>query len=176
MKAIGPFAHSALVGALLLGVTACERAPSPDITAETAAAGPSEDTVPAGVLWRSEVSGSGMALILSDATGQPLLRVACARDPAVMSVLAETFQPVGSEERFSLGVDGEVFVFVADPAADRPAGVQAEAPIPDELLDRLAGAREIGATYGSQTLGPYVPPDAETAERFASACRQIANR
>ena len=117
-----------------------------------------------------------MGLILSESTGRPLLRIACVRDPAVMTVVVETFQPVGSEERLSLGVDGEPFVFVADPAADRPSGVEAEAPIPGELLDRLEAAQGLSVSYGSQTVGPHIPPDPGTAQRFVSACREIAAR
>ena len=113
-------------------------------------------------------------MVLYDAQGAPLLRLACVRDPAVMTVLAERFRAVGSEERLSFGVDAEPFVFVADTTAPRPVGVEARAPISEDLLRRLETAREVAASYGAQTLGPHMPPDPDTARRFADACRQIA--
>jgi hypothetical protein len=114
-----------------------------------------------------------MSILLSDADGRVLLRIACVRDPAEMTIVAETFQAIGSEERLSFGVDEEPFVFVADPMADRPAGVEAKSPIQEDLLRRFESAREVRAVYGAQTLGPYPPPDQETTRQFVAACRQI---
>lgn len=117
-----------------------------------------------------------MALILRNPDGSRLAQLACARDPAVMTVTVDPFRAVGSEERLSFGVDDEAFVFVADPTAAGPTGVEARGPIPEALLRRLEGATTISASYGSQTLGPYMPPDPENARRFAAACRQSATR
>jgi hypothetical protein len=130
--------------------------------------------IQSGLRWNSLVSGSGMALDLSDAAGASLLRVACVRDPALMTIVVETFQAIVSEESLSFGLDGEVFVFVANPPGQRPYGVEAEAPIRGELLDHLETAREVSAIYGAQGLGPYLPPDEETTERFVTTCRRIA--
>jgi hypothetical protein len=117
-----------------------------------------------------------MALILNNPDGSRVTQLACARDPAVMTVTVDQFRAVGSEERLSFGVDDEPFVFVADPAASGPTGVEARASISEDLLRRLDGATTISASYGSQRLGPYMPPDPENARRFAAACRQIATR
>jgi hypothetical protein len=143
-------------------VTACDRS-TPDEARPLAPA----------VTWSTQVGGAGIALVLQGESGEELMRLACTRDPARMSVVVETFRAVGSEERLSLGVDDEPFVFVADPTAERPAGVQAEAPIEAELLDRFAGARQVSAVYGAQTLGPHPAPDRDLSERFAQACRQL---
>lgn len=169
------FAVFAMIAALG-GAAGCEPTPSPEEATETPPAAADTPASEPGLQWSSQVSGSGMALVLAEASGVPLLRIACVRDPAMMTIVAETFQPIGSEERLSFGVDGEPFTFVADPTADRPSGVQAEAPISSELLDRFEMAREVSAVYGAQTLGPHIPPDPETAARFVAACRQIAQR
>jgi predicted small lipoprotein YifL len=159
----------------LAALAGCGQTPAREAPADTTAAA-GTGVIHPGLRWDSQVSGAGIALTLFDAAGAPLLRLGCARDPAVMTVVAETFRPVGSEERLSFGVDGEPFAFVADPTAERPAGVEAEAPIIPELLDRMENAREVSVVYGAQTLGPHMPPDPETTRRFVSACRQILQR
>lgn len=121
--------------------------------------------------WTAQVSGAGAALVAADAAGAPVLSLACAPAPAELIVTVEGFQPVGSEEQLSIGVDDEPFVLVADPGK-RPAGVEARGPIPEDFLKRLETAREVRAVYGAQALGPLAPPDAGTAERFAQACRE----
>ena len=163
---------------LLALLPACDNAQRSPIPADSAAvivdsASPGATPINVGLRWDAQTSGAGVSLTLFGAGGESLLRIACVRDPARMTVEVETFTPIGSEERLSLGVDDEPFVFVADPTAERPAGVQAEAPISDDLLTRLTAAREVSAVYGSQTLGPHMPPDAETTSRFVEGCRQV---
>jgi hypothetical protein len=148
-------------------LTGC--APAPNAEPE-----PAGGSIRAGLKWESAVTGTGVGLTLTDAGGGPLLRLACVRGPAQMVVTAERFRAIGSEERLSLGVDDEPFVFVADLTAGRPVGVEARGPIPPALLDRLARANAVSVSYGAQTLGPHIPPDPETAARFASACRAVA--
>ncbi|MBC6982942.1 hypothetical protein [Caulobacter sp. 17J80-11] len=121
--------------------------------------------------WTVQVSGTGVALTAVDPAGAALVTLACARKPAELIVTVEGFAPVGSEEQLSVGVDDEPFLLVADPTK-RPAGVEARGPIPEDFLKRLETAREVRAVYGAQTLGPLAPPDAETAKRFAGACRE----
>jgi hypothetical protein len=158
---------------LALLPAACDRraepAPPPSDPAPVAA----EPEIRPGPSWASRVTGAGVSLLLFDAAGAELLHLACVRDRAVMTVEVAPFEAIGSEERLSLGVDGEAFVFVADPTAERASGVQAEAPIDAELLRRLEAATGVSASYGAQTLGPHVPPDPESAGRFVSACRSI---
>ena len=170
-----------LVLAPLVLLAACEQPQEPaSAPAETPAAPAPETPAPggvqAGLKWDAAVSGAGMSLTLSVADGAPVLRLACARDPAEMSVLVESFRVVPSEERLSFGVDDEPFVFVADTMAARPTGVEAKSPINPDLLARLEKANAVSASYGAQSVGPHLPPDPETARRFAEACRQIAGR
>jgi hypothetical protein len=145
-----------------------------------AAGGPgsSASRISPGLVWGSAVSGSGVALTLSNPDGSTLLQFACVRDPAVLTVEVDRFRQVASEERFSVGFGkpGDPVVFVADLSEARPQGVEARAPITPELLAKIESATELGASYGAQTLGPHIPPDQESAGRFTRACRQIAAR
>jgi hypothetical protein len=126
--------------------------------------------------WSLQITGAGASLTLRDPTQGPILRLACVRDPVQMTLEVETFTAIGSEERLSFGADGEPFVFVADPMADRPGGVEATGPIERDLLARIEQAREISAIYGAQVLGPVAAPDRQTRQNFVAACRQIAER
>ena len=127
----------------------------------------------ASVQWSSQVSGGGMSLTLSGAEGAALLRIACVRNPPVMTIVGEIFMPIGSEERLSFSVDDEPFIFVANLSANRRSGVEAQAPISADLLTRFEKAREVGAVYGAQQIGPFPPPDSDSIERFVAACRMI---
>ena len=159
--------------AILCGAAACERAPAPEPAADVAPPPVEEPAIHPGLSWSARVTGAGVSLVLSDAAGAPLLHLACVRDRAAMTAEVHGFEPIGSEERLTLGVGGEPFVCVADPTAERPSGVQAEAPIRAELLARLEDANEVSAVYGAQTLGPHLPPDPESTALFVSACRRI---
>ena len=171
MRSILPLPWSALLA--ILCAAACDRAPAPEPAPDPAPPPAEEPGIRPGLSWSARVSGAGVSLVLADAAGAPLLHLACVRDRAVMTAEVHPFEPVGSEERLTLGVGGEAFVFVADPTAERPSGVQAEAPIRADLLARLEDASEVSAVYGAQTLGPHLPPDPESAARFVSACRRI---
>jgi len=162
-------------GALLalFAAAGCERS-APPIEGVPSPADFPEETVQDGPRWRLETTPIGIALAMDDESGAQAARLACARDPARMTVEIEAFRAIGSEERLSFGVDGEPFVFVADPMADRPSGVQAETAISGELLGMLAEAREVSAMYGSQQFGPHTAPDAEIRARFVETCREIA--
>jgi hypothetical protein len=167
-------AWSVAVGTLLTAL-ACDGGTPRDDPGKPQNAPPSADAIGSGLRWSAQYIGAEPVLTLFDARDAPLLRIAC-EEPARMVLEVETFHPVGSEERLSFGVDGEPFVFVADPTADRRSGVQAEAPINDDLLDRFESAREVAAVYGAQNFGPYMPPDPEMAHQFVSGCRMLKNR
>ncbi|CAN5813084.1 hypothetical protein BH23GEM8_BH23GEM8_16140 [soil metagenome] len=159
----------------LLAMVACDGGGMEDGDSEHQPTPSTLGTIDQGLRWSAQLSGPEPVLTLFDADDAPLLRIAC-EDPARMVLEVETFHPVGSEERLSFGVDGEPFVFVADPTADRRSGVQAEAPIMDELLGRFESAREVSAVYGAQSFGPYMPPDPESARQFVAGCRLLQNR
>ena len=161
-----------IAAALGAGIVACDRtdAADPPDRPDSEAASPG---IQPGLAWGALVGGSGVSLTLSGPDGAPLLRLACTRDPDLVTLVVESFEAVGSEERLSFGIDDEPFLFVADPGADRPSGVEGEAPLSDDFLIRLEGARSISAVYGAQTLGPHMPPDPEATRLFVSGCRQI---
>jgi hypothetical protein len=151
----------------MMGAAAC--APTEPEGADLGAA-----SIMPGLRWEAKVSGAGVGLTLVEADGSALLRLACLRSPATMTVTGERLRAIGSEERLTLGLDDEAFTFVADPAADRPIGVEARGPVSAELLARLPGANAVSVTYGSQRIGPHIPPDAESARTFVEACRKVA--
>jgi len=159
--------------ALYATAIGCERS-APPVEGVPSPADFPEDTSQEDPRWRVETTPSGIALVMENEAGAEAARLACVRDPAKMTVEVEAFRAIGSEERLSFGVDGEPFVFVADPMADRPSGVQAETAISAELLVMLAEAREVSAMYGAQQFGPHPAPDAEILARFVEACRGIA--
>ncbi len=126
--------------------------------------------------WTLRITGGGASLSLpADQTGAIPFRLACVRGPAIMSVESETTAPIGSEERFSFGIDDEPYVFVADLTGTQTRGVYAERPIDDEMLGRLARARRLGAVYGATYFGPYPAPSEEDLTAFIAACRETRN-
>ncbi len=146
-------------------------APPPPPVAEAPA--PAADTQP-GLSWGTASNGEGIALLLSDAAGVPVLRLGCIRNPALMTLDIEGFTPIGSEERLTVGLDDTLFVFVADSTAAGP-GVKAQADISTDFLDRLESATAISAVYGTQELGPHRPPPAGVAAGFAAECRRAVS-
>jgi hypothetical protein len=161
--------------AAVLSLCACSPAEEPAAPppAPVAEAPPPASTQP-GLSWGTASTGEGIALLLSDATGAPILRLGCIRNPAVMTLAVEGFTPIGSEERLTVGLDDTLFVFVADSTASGP-GVQGEADISTDFLDRLEDAKAIRAVYGTQELGPHMPPPSGIAAGFAAECRRAVS-
>jgi hypothetical protein len=93
-----------------------------------------------------------------------------------MTVDVPGFSSIGSEERLSLGVDDEPYVFVAQVTPPPPAGIHAARPIDEDVLTTLQEARTISANYGSQSSGPHAMPDSTTLEGFLSGCRRAPGR
>jgi hypothetical protein len=153
----------------MMGAAAC--GPSDRAGRAEAADAP---TIMAGLRWETKVSGAGVGLALFDADGSALLRLACVRGPATMTVTGEGLRAIGSEERLTLGIGDEPFTFVANPTADRLMGVEATGPVPADLLARLPGANAVSVAYGAQRIGPHIPPDPESARMFVEACRKAA--
>jgi hypothetical protein len=159
-----------------IALSACSPStpPPPEVDQAVQPAAEAQITVLPRLSWDVRVTGVGVGLVLTTPVGHAVLRLSCVRDPDVMTLEVEPLEPVGSEERLTFGIDDEAFLFVADPTADRPSGVYAEAPIDDELLGRLTTGQTIGLSYGAQVLGPYRTPAPEFARTFVDACRRIA--
>lgn len=122
--------------------------------------------------WTSAASGEGRALVLNTARGGEIMRLACLADGRLMAS-GQVFNPVGSEDRLTVGVGDEAFALAADLEADRQGGVEGYGEISSDLLARLEAGGEIGLSYGSQTVGPYPGPEAAEARAFAEACRNL---
>lgn len=162
----------ALVTALALG--ACTPAETPPAAPpEAQAPVPPEASIAPGLSWAASASGEGAVLTLSDAAGAQLLRLGCIRNPAAMTLTIASFTPISSEDRLTVGLDDELFVFVADlRASSAERGVVAQADVSTDFVDRLQSATAISAVYGAQQLGPHMPPPADIAATFAAECRR----
>jgi hypothetical protein len=174
MKEIPMKLHSlALVTALALGACSpAETPPTPPPEAEQPAQ-PPEAAIAPGLSWAASASGEGAVLTLSNPDGGEVLRLGCIRNPAAMTLTVAGFSPINSEDRLTVGLDDQLFVFVADlEASSAEGGVVAQAPISTDFLERLQSANAVGAVYGAQQLGPHIPPPADIAGTFAAECRR----
>lgn len=86
-------------------------------------------------------------------------------------VTAPAFKPIGSEDRFSLGLGNEPVTLVADPTRQSGSGVTAEAPAPDDLQALLGNSGQVSALYGTQQAGPYPAPSPQAAGALAAGCK-----
>lgn len=163
---------ASVTGALLLA--ACgdsEPRPSqPSVNgAETPTPPPEQALASAG--WSVIASGEGVALRL-EGDNDLIAAVACMRDPAALRAETDRFQPIMSEDRFTVGVGGEAYALAADLQADRAKGVEASGDIPADLLDRLAAGGEIAFNYGAQNLGPFPAISPTDRDAFVAGCRE----
>lgn len=155
--------------------TAPTPAPAPDTPAPptapvTGPAGPA-GTQP-GLQWDLMSSGEGVALVLNGPDGERRMNLACLRQPSSLVLVIDEFTPILSEERLTFGLDDELFVFVAQPTAQRTSGVQAGAPIGESFLTKLSRTNTVQAVYGNQQFGPYIPPPPDMARAFAADCAE----
>lgn len=166
--------HS-LVLATAVALSACspaETPPAPPPESE-APAQPPQAAIAPGLSWAASASGEGAVLTLSDPEGGDVLRLGCVRNPAAMTLTVAGFTPINSEDRLTVGLDDQLFVFVADlPASSAETGVVAQADVSTDFLERLQSANAISAVYGAQQLGPHIPPPADIAGTFAAECRR----
>ncbi|MDP1873739.1 hypothetical protein [Phenylobacterium sp.] len=166
----------ALVTALALGACSpAETPPPPQTPVETPVTTAPEAPIQPGLAWAASATGEGAALTLSDAAGAAILRLGCIRNPATMTLEVDGFTPIASEDRLTVGLDDQLFVFVADLSASRERGVIAQAPVSTDFLDRLPGATAVAGVYGAQQFGPFMPPPADIAATFAAECRRAVS-
>lgn len=116
-------------------------------------------------------SGEGDGLFFGVIEGEAgALHIFCPREGGII-VNVNAFKPVGSEERLSIGSGETVVALVADPAGDMlRGGVSGAGPVPGELLALLSGREGVGASYGSQTVGPLPSVPQDTARAFVGGC------
>jgi hypothetical protein len=121
--------------------------------------------------WESTVGSEGMSLRLVRPGGALVMSLACRRSPARLVAAVPAFTPIGSEERFSLGLGEEAVTLVADLANRNRPGVIGEGAVPSEIESLLESAAQLSASYGNQTSGPHAAPQTELKEQFAKACK-----
>lgn len=146
--------------ASLLMTTGCDRPDTPPAAAPT----PDPTDAPA-----VPSPADGSALTFVDAAGAPAATLTCTPDE--LRIVAPGFQPIASEERLSIGTEGEAFALVADLAAPGP-GVTASGPPDPDLLDRLARGEALFAMYGQQSAGPLSAASPAALQAMISACRR----
>jgi hypothetical protein len=125
---------------------------------------------PSAPVWESAASGEGMSLRLVQPDGKLVLSIACLGDPKRLVATVPSFQPIASEDRFSLGIGNEPVTLVADPTRQKQPGIIAEGAVAKDLDRLFADADQISAVYGRQQVGPHPAPDAALKEQFPEAC------
>ncbi len=138
--------------------------------AQQADAVPSDTPQQPEPMWETAVSADGMGLRLVNAEGKLLLSIACLGSPRRLQVAAPGFSPIGSEDRFSLGLGDDPVTLVADLKQPKKAGVIAEAPAPADFGERLQRVDRLTAFYGTQQIGPVPSPSDALKETLARAC------
>ena len=117
-------------------------------------------------------SEDGGDLVLHDEEGVQLLRLGCsAGPPAELLARFGRFEPIGSEERLSLGLGEEVVAMVAQVVGAEGPGLIASTRYTPALARHIEEAGSVSARYGNQFLGPVGPPAAGQVAALLTACR-----
>lgn len=173
-------AHLMLISGAM-AVFACSAEPRPDNDTPTTPvpsgppvvqqvqSDPTGAEIRPGVKWESADGGSTLRLVNPD--GSLRMRIVCSGTPAKLVVNVPSFTPIGSEDRFAFAVGQEPVTLVADPTRQRAGtGVMAEGPVPGNFAVLFGEAQQIGALYGTQQVGPHMPPTRELVASFLKAC------
>ena len=123
--------RTVLLAVALLGLAACGRDEAP-AAPETVEPLPIPSKPP---LVQPPAAPERMAFV--DAAGTARLTLACGADAPAFRITVPDFEPIGSEDRLTLGAGDEAFAHVADLQASGP-GVTGGGPLDPDLIDRLA--------------------------------------
>ena len=97
--------------------------------------------------------------------------IACRAEAGGLLAYVPSFTPIGSEDRFNLGLGNEPVTLVAGLTPRQgKSGVTATGATPNGFERLFTQAAQISANYGTQTLGPLPPPSAPMAAHFAKRC------
>ncbi|MFN4296575.1 MAG: hypothetical protein ACK4FB_07005 [Brevundimonas sp.] len=163
-----------VMGALLLAACGDSEPLAPQSpTTRTKGVAPAAEPPFAGADWSRITSGEGVALRLEE-EGDLIAAVACIRAPARLRVESDRFQPIMSEDRFTIGAGDEAYALAANLEAVRERGVEASGDIPADLLGRIEAGGEIAFNYGAQNLGPFPAVPETDRAAFVAECREIA--
>jgi hypothetical protein len=124
----------------------------------------------AGPAWESVASGGATAVRLTQLGGNVLMSIACLSGPRRLAVTVPSFTAIGSEDRFSFGIDQEPVTLVADPTEQKQPGVTGEGAVPENFADLIDSAKRISANYGNQQAGPQPAPPEALRDALAKAC------
>lgn len=152
------------VAAALLLPTGCDRPEAPPAEAPT----PVPVSPPAAPTGAPTVAAADGTLAFVNAAGVPTAALSCGSGE--LRIVVPGFRPIGSEDRLSIGTEGEAFALVADLAAPGPGVTASGAPDPD-LLNRLARGEALFALYGQQSAGPLTAASPAGLQALISACR-----
>ena len=153
--------RAAVIFAALLAAACQPRAePQPEVEAELPSAVPEPG-------WISDDGD----LVMHDEEGKQLLRLGCSAGPPVeLMARFGGFEPIGSEERLSLGLGEEIVTMVAQVSGAAGPGLIATTRYSAAIAADLEEAGSISASYGTQTFGPVGPPRAEQIGELLTAC------
>lgn len=142
-------------------------APAP----EPAALPPVQPAAAAPVLaWTHVSHDDGAALVLQE-DGKDVLRLTCVRGEG-LTVHANRFKPVDSEERMTVGAGDVAVTLVATADATRnPPAVKATGPLEPAFLAAVENGQKIAANHGAQDAGPFDAPPPAIARAFVTGCR-----
>ncbi len=157
---------------LLLGLCACEAPPRSDVSdgQSGGASAPTPAPAPSSG-WRLSSDGEGVGLEL-ERNGASVARFACLRSGRVFQAQGFGLNPIGSEERLTVGAGDEAHALVADPGAS-VAGVLGSGSISPALLEAVEAGGSLSLSYGAQTLGPLESLSPVDRAAFASGCRAV---
>lgn len=124
--------------------------------------------------WELLSSGEGASLALETA-GQPaIIRLFCPRGENMLKVNVQSFRPISSEERLTIGSGNAVVTLVAGIQGDPLiGGVSGTGEIPKDLAALVNG--QISVNYGAQNSGPHGLPPQDLAKDFVTACNDQQN-
>jgi hypothetical protein len=119
--------------------------------------------------WESATGSNGTGIKWVGDGGLAEMSIFCPEAGKKLVVSVPAFTPIGSEDRFSLALGQEPVTLVADPTRQKQ-GVTAEGAVPDGFPDLLEKAKQIGARYGNQQIGPHPAPPKALLEALAKEC------
>ena len=164
--------HGAIL--VMLALCACEAPPRTDApdgpAGKTSTATPAPTPAPPSG-WRLSSNGDGVSLELAR-NGSSVARFACLHSGRVFQAQGFGLNPIGSEERLTVGAGDETHALVADPGAS-VTGVLGSGSISPALLESIEAGGPLSLSYGAQTLGPLESLSPVDQAAFVSGCRAV---
>lgn len=168
--------RTALLAAAVLGLAACSPESPAPVTPDAAAPPPVPPAPrPPAPSRPPQVPARSSTLMLVDASGAPAIYLFCGARERALVVHAPALEPIGSEDRLTLGVGNEAFAFVADLGAPGP-GVTATGVVGEDLFVRMARGEPVSTVYGRHTIGPTQAVTPAALEDFVRRCGGLRPR